>query len=321
MGLFRKSDELFELMSKSGSNSMGSGSRGSGSMGSSTSGSRPDLSRSASGGVSRSGSGSGFGPRAFGAPFETTHGFGRSNLFGRAKSGPDLFEVEGEALVIVEDGFDLETAAAEGKGLSIRPDTMVVGALLATGLLISAFLLGRTSGDEAPKVATIVVNESAEDTSSEEPEAAPVVVQPQAQPAAQPARPSQAGAVIQPPAGGGQAIQPPAPQPAAPNTQARPQGSTTLAASAKAPVGRWKLNVASTSPANAKKLAEWFKTNALSPIYGRSDLQVVASSRGSVSIRGFQKTEGTVLKRVRATQDPLGGSGSFGDAYFQRDKR
>ena len=306
MGLFRKSDELFELMSKSGSSSLGSSASGSRpnpkGRGSSSSGSRPTA------------------PRGFGAPFETTQGFGRSNLFGRAKTGPDLFEVDGEALVIVEDGFDLETAAAEGKGFSIRPDTVVVGALLATGLLISAFLLGRTSGDETPKVATIVVNESADDTSQEgerAPEAAPAANQGSAAPAP-------AGQVIQPPAQAGQAIQPPAQQ--QPAAAQRPQarqgtgGATTVAASAKAP-GRYELIVASTTPQSAKKLAEWFKQNALSPIYGRSDLEVIASSKGRVSIKGFQKTEGTVLKRVRATQDPLGGSGSFGDAYFKRARR
>ena len=299
MGLFRKSDELFELMSKSGSSSMGS----------SASGSRPSPGRSSSSSGSRP-----VAPRGFGAPFETTQGFGRSNLFGRAKTGPDLFEVEGEALVIVEDGFDLETAAAEGKGFSIRPDTIVVGALLATGLLISAFLLGRTSGDESPKVATIVVNEAADDTTQEgegTPQEAPVAVQ----------QPTGPGPAIQPPARG-QAIQQPAQaqRPATQRPGARGSGATTVAASAKAP-GRYELIVASTTPQSAKKLAEWFKKNALSPIYGRSDLEVIASSKGRVSIKGFQKTEGTVLKRVRATQDPLGGSGSFSDAYFKRARR
>lgn len=307
MGLFRKSDELFELMSKSGSRP-GSGSSTSGS------GSRPGLSQS------RSGSGGRPFASGFGPPFETTKGFGRSNLFGRPASGPDLFEVDGEALVIVEDGFDLETAGAEGKGFSIRPDTLIVGGLLATGLLISAFLLGRTSGDETPKVATIVVNESAEDAEQpQEPtqQPAPIVIQPPANPA-QPAQ----GQVIQPPVQGGQAVQPPAPQPqTAPAPRSRTQGATTLAASAQVAPGRYELIVASTTPASAKKLAEWFKKNALSPIYGRSDLEVIASSRGRVSIKGFQKTEGTVLKRVRATQDPLGGSGSFSDAYFKRARR
>jgi hypothetical protein len=300
MGLFRKSDELFELMSKSGSRP------GSGSTSDSGSRANPSQSRSGSGGRPFA---SGFGP-----PFETTKGFGRSNLFGRAKTGPDLFEVDGEALVIVEDGFDLETAAAEGKGFSIRPDTLIVGGLLATGLLISAFLLGRTSGDETPKVATIVVNESAEDMTEKAQEPAPVAIQPPARST----EPTAQGPVIQPPATGAQAIQPPARQ----ETAQRPaRGATTVAASAKVAPGRYELIVASTTPASAKKLADWFKKNALSPIYGRSDLEVIASRKGRVSIKGFQKTEGTVLKRVRATQDPLGGSGSFSDAYFKRARR
>ncbi|MBL4848400.1 MAG: hypothetical protein JKY65_23005 [Planctomycetes bacterium] len=79
--------------------------------------------------------------------------------------------------------------------------------------------------------------------------------------------------------------------------------------------------MASTTPASAKKLAKWFKTNPLSPVCGRADLYAVASRRGRVSIRGFQKVEGPVLNRVRATNDPLGGSGSFGDAYYKRVRR
>lgn len=285
MGLFRKSDELFEIMSKQGP---------------SGSGPRPDPGQSGSVRPHRPTS------KGFGPPFETTHGFGRSALFGRAKTGPDLFEVDGEALVIVEDGFDI-AAGGETKGFSIRSDTLVVGALLATGLLVSAFLLGRTSGDEAPKVAIVVEAEGDETTTASDGD-----------------KGEAPGEVVLPPANSGTQTAPPqqvqAPAPVQPQTQRRTRQPTTLKASAPA-VGRYELIVASTTPKSATKLAEWFKKNPLSPIFGRSDLQVIASKRGRVSIRGFQKTEGTVLKRVRATQDPLGGSGSFGDAYFKRFKR
>ena len=121
MGLFRKSDELFEIMSKQGGS--GPGSR----LDSSQSGSTPSP-RASSGG--------------FGAPFETTHGFGRSALFGRPIS-PDLFEIDGEALVVVEDGFDLASPGKKG-GVAIRADTLIVAGLLATGLFVAAFLLGRS---------------------------------------------------------------------------------------------------------------------------------------------------------------------------------
>lgn len=282
MGLFRKSDELFELMGKRGGD--------------------PDQ----SGGGSPGGSTSQARSRGFTRPFETTTGFGRSSLFGRSAgmSRNDVLTVDGDALVVVDDGFSLGSEGGEpSKGIAIRPDTLIVGALLATGLFVTAFLLGRTSSTDAP-VATVQVA-AGEDTDADADAPAEEAAQPAGEPI-QAAAPQQIAAPAQ-----------------APSTQApsAPQGATTLAASAPAPQGRRKLIVASTTPESARKLAEWFEKNPLSPIFGRRDLRAEASSRGQVSIRGFQEDEPQVLKRVRATNDPLGGSGSFGDAYFKSDKR
>lgn len=286
MGLFRKSDELFEIMSKqSGREPSVSGGPGA----SSKETPRPPT-------------------NGFVRPFETTTGFGRSALFGRSGAlGRDYFTVDGDALVVVEDGFELETSGATPRAIAIRPDTLVVTGLLATGLFVAAFLLGRTSSDTpaAPQVAA----------SETLPEAAPE------QPSAEAEQPATAdepapATLIAPPAPAAQ----PAPQPAQPAPAAGP-AVTTLPASAPAPEGRYELIVASTTPESARKLAEWFQQSPLSPIFGRQGLRAVASAKGRVSILGFEKTEGDVLKRVRATNDPLGGNGSFGDAYFTRVKR
>jgi hypothetical protein len=47
-------------------------------------------------------------------------------------------------------------------------------------------------------------------------------------------------------------------------------------------------------------------------------LQAYSTRKGVVRIRGFSQREKNVLGQVKATTDPLGGSGTFHSAYYKR---
>jgi hypothetical protein len=267
MSLFRKSDELFELMSKQ-----------------TEALERPSPSPS-----------SGFGRRSI----ESSAGFGRSadiSWRGRRNPSDEWVLVDGDALIVVDDGWELPTGEGAGHTLPIRMDTLVVGAFVATGLLIGAFLYGRTSTDAPPSgqaVAQAVAEEASEEEAVDEPNPEPSV-----------AASNQRGAPSSV-AGGHQ----------------RGAKPTTVAASAPKPKQAakksYELLVCSTSKANAKKLVSWLKDNARSPIFGRADLKPYAKG-GSVRIKGFGEREKKTLRQVRRTHDPLGGSGTFGDALYRQ---
>lgn len=214
----------------------------------------------------------------------------------------DLFDIDGDALVVVDDGWN-EATAAEGpeRTFAIRADTAIVGGLLASGLLLTAFLVGRTTTTpEAP---------------DERPIATVTLVQPTIDPAnatslpasvsnasAETASALTAGAPTAPPATTGNA------------TSSAPQAGFQPPTTAATP-GKFELRVVTTTPEKAKALAAWLNGAPRSPIFGRGDLQVVVNG-GSVKIQGFMQREPEVFSRVRATSDPTGGSGTFHDAYF-----
>jgi len=288
MGLFGKNDELFELMSKNRQPAK-------------------DLTTS--------------------THSERRTSTTRSWRGARKKIGPDVYELDGDPLIVVEDGwlegFDTEELPSGGF-LAVRTDTMVVGGFLVAGLLLGAFLLGRTTEEELqPPTIAIVQPVSAE---AEAAPASPVglsgMLPPlsaeQPAPAQQTTTPAQAltasfrgnsASTITSEAG------------------ASPHEATTVGASAPArdsdaatvdpKLGKFVLVVCTTRPQNAVALAKWLNEDAVSPIFGRGDLEAYSTRRGVVRISGFGKRERDVLARVRATCDPLGGSGTFHSAYFR----
>jgi len=236
---------------------------------------------------------------------------------------PDLLEVDGEAVVVVEDeweGFLAEggDALLEGGGedtevvgvasgasgvfgrggfLALRTDTAIVGGILLAGLIATAFLLGRTSGGEAdPASAEVAAAAPSEPGPEVEPEPAPTLPA-SIGPVAAADGPSAAGSSVAAGAARGE--------------------ETTVAASSPRRVtdGRYSIQVCTTTSRKAADLARWLNEEARSPIFGRSDLEAYARG-GSVRIRGFASREEDVLARVKATADPTGGSGTFGDAYY-----
>ncbi len=248
-------------------------------------------------------------PRAAPSLSTTTRKAGiRSPLLpgGAAGSEDDLFDLDGDALVVVDDGWEEQNAVTgPEKTFAIRADTAVVGSLLAGGLLLTAFLIGRTSSSpEAPDERPIT----------------PVVITAQADPKqattlaasiANPAAPTAAA---------------PTPSPVSQNapTSNQTAAATTVAAGfqpqaegepRQANPGKYEVRVCTTTPEKAQALLKWLNEAPRSPIFGRGDLQVVVNG-GSVKIQGFMQREAEVLSRVRATSDPTGGSGTFHDAYF-----
>ncbi len=292
MGLFRKNDELFEIMSRH-------------------TGSKPasaSTTRAASTGPLKRPAGtwsypsadvsSGPAPRPLRMP-------------GGKKSEEEFFELDGDALVLVDDGFveglGSEPPEAEMKTYTVRHDTAVVGAILMGGLLVAAFMFGRTStpaaeaGPAGPGEVAVVVRERVPD----------------------PAEPAAAGTASSVPASfrpaGASAGAAPA---SAPAPQQAPQASepqvVEVARSAPAPQERYMLVVATTTPDNATSLATWLNEQPRSPIFGREGLEAEARG-GEVRIRGFAQRDEVVLKRVRETSDPMG-SGTFHSAYFRRPR-
>lgn len=262
-------------------------------------------------------------PRAAPSLTTTTRKLGvRSPLLAGASPEDDFFDVGGDALVVVDDGWE-EANAVTGpeKTFAIRADTAVVGGLLAGGLLLGAFLIGRTSSSpEAPAERPIT----------------PVVITAQANPAeattlpasvpvaatGAPAPVTLAASVPAPTAspattptatpGAAPAIDPSASTTVAAGFQPQAQASTEAR---QANPGKYEIRVCTTTPEKAQSLSKWLNEAPRSPIFGRGDLQVVVNG-GSVKIQGFMQREADVLSRVRATSDPTGGSGTFHDAYF-----
>lgn len=219
----------------------------------------------------------------------------RNHLVPGGEAGDDLLEVDGDALVVVDDGWEEAAPPGPERTLAIRADTAIVGGLLAGGLLVTAFLMGRTSSaPEAPAerpITPVVIAAAAE------PGPAPAAAAPQGPtgattlPAGAPARGSEATA-----APAGFQAEAPAERPAA-------------------SPGKFEVRVCTTTPEKAQALSKWLNEAPRSPIFGRGDLQVLVNG-GSVKIQGFMQREADVLSRVRATSDPTGGSGTFHDAYF-----
>lgn len=268
MGMFRKSDELFEIMSKrKGGNSAP------------LSNPSPTTTRRA---------------RRFGAP-------AMSWRYGRTQQElPDLLEVDGEAVVLVEDGWSdglvpLEEEAP--KTYTVRSDTLVVGGFLCLGLLVASFLLGRQASDE-PQAAEAktaeVATASAEPGATQNEESAKQTAKP---------NPKAKRRTTSVPAGF---------RPAERKAKVKPASTKP---SKKLVKGKFVLIICKTTPDNGKKLAEWFNTNTRSPIFGRTGLKAT-NSRGSVRIHGFKARDARVKSLVRNTYDPLGGPEPFSSAYF-----
>ena len=274
VGIFGRQDELFEIMNKQVSRRRGPGTQTSVTSGPAT---RPSklIGSSAS-------------PRL-------GSGFGRQD---------DLLEIDGDALVVIDDDeWNADASAApdapeeerESNGMvSLRLDTAAVGGVLLAGVVAVAFLLGRTSGgptEPAQQVVEVAV--------TEETPAPSQVAAPAAAPTATTV-PVSAGRVQATTVAG------------APKPSPEPEAAAVS--------GDYELIVVSTTPEKAQAVAEWMNTNARSPIFGRTDLQAYAR-KGGVRIRGFAKREGDVERRVRATSDPTnGGSGTFNDAYYVKSR-
>lgn len=323
MGLFRKNDELFELMGQPSPNAPRTGS---------THRLRPRASRAPSPQppAPRPKPTSGFGPRrtgpsaGFGRPGPESAalparggisgtfgrlisgGLGRTAIFGRNKPAieDDVVMVDGEAVIVVEDGWEFP-GEGPGQTFPVRLDSMVVGALVMTGLVVAAFLYGRTSA-APPQTAEAdpQVQQATETPGEQEPVQ---VLTPAAETAAQaPApQPSLPAAAEQQASTG-----------AVPAGLRRDQASSALPASAPKQ-GKYMLVVCNTTPDSAQALVKWLQTHATSPIFGRGDLEPFARG-GSVRIRGFQERDKDVLRRVQGTHDPLGGSGTFHDAFYRK---
>lgn len=221
-------------------------------------------------------------------------------------SDDDLFDIDGDALVVVDDGWN-EATQVEGpdRTFAIRADTAIVGGLLASGLLLTAFLVGRTTtSPEAPTerpIPQVTLVQPTMDPSNATSLPASVAASPTGEAAAA----LTAGAPT-----------PPTPPSATPGNagSSAPQAGFQPPAPQASP-GKYELRVVTTTPEKAKALATWLNEAPRSPIFGRGDLQVVVNG-GSVKIQGFMQREPEVFSRVRATSDPTGGSGTFHDAYF-----
>ncbi|MGE0708788.1 MAG: hypothetical protein AB7N76_21520 [Planctomycetota bacterium] len=304
MGLFRKTDELFELMSKQ------SGAAGRPGPGLSSSHGRRALETTGGGGLGRRASGSTF------------------RLPRPVSGGPmsDVVEIDGDALIVVDDGWSLPgEGEGPGRTFPIRLDTLVVGGLVCTGLLLAAFLYGRTSASPTGAPENEVAAAAEEPGSQQTEPAAKPEEAPKSKSQTPAPAPSVPASAAKPSAGASSAV-------AAGMKKGETPKATSVTASAPRPQetqkqqpaapqqpvkGSYDLVVCSTSADNAGKLVEWLKTNATSPIFGRADLEPYAKG-GSVRIRGFAKREDDVLRRVKATHDPLGGSGTFGDAWYRK---
>ena len=207
----------------------------------------------------------------------------------------ELIEIEGDALVVLDDDWEAAAPASEpiGRLLALRLDTAVVGGLLVVGLLATAFLVGRTSSDDVSKLPTIAstpVEASMLDGALTS-----------ALPAAS--------------IGGSTAPKAGFQRPGATTSTPAPAAATPVATERSAAKGAYEICVVSTKPEKAAAVAKWLNENPRSPIFGRGDLEATASKGGSVKIVGFSKQESDVLTRVRATSDPTGGSGTFHDAF------
>lgn len=281
MGLFSKNDELFELMSKTRRENPA----------------QPKTSRI----TRRAASGS------FGARRITT-------------IEPEFLEVDGDALIVVEDGWVLgdegnkDAEPGKDKTFAVRGDTLVVGACLAAGIVVSAFLFGRTSTTDVAPVQVAISTDAAQTTDSSNPLAGgPLALgigapSPTTTPAsAQPNRGTVVGASFTP--GTGTTV-----------TTRRASATTVPAATpARAPAkGKYLLVVSTTTPKKARELAKWLNEQARSPIFGRADLQAYATRKGVVRIRGFITAEREVLALVKDTNDPLARQGTFHSAYYKR---
>lgn len=304
MGLFKKNDELFEIMSKR--RAAGSGKPpGGGSTTDGSSGETTQIRRrlSTTSIPVRRPTQSGFGPR-----------------LSRPSNEPDLFDLDGDALVVVDDGWAEATNEEQGQGktFAIRPDTLVVGAFLTAGLIAAAFLFGRSStGPEAEVKVAVVATEQAPAPSATPPVSvapSPIALavgakstEPVARSMPKPEVPTST-----------QASETPTPA-STPEPSATHQATTVPASSPKAVAkGKYVLVVCTTRPNNAVKLANWLNTAPKSPIFGRGDLEAFFTRKGVVRIRGFAQRETRVLSQVKATNDPLGGSGTFHTAYYKR---
>ncbi len=239
------------------------------------------------------------GVRPFGAQSPDSGSFA-SPLGGPPIQRPlgELIEIEGDALVVLDDDWEAAAPPSEpiGRLLALRLDTAVVGGLLVVGLLATAFLVGRTSSDDPAKLPTIAQ--------------APLDA---SMPAAALTSPLQASA----PTNAGTSSAPnagfrPGNTPAA---TAQTPPATPAAAERSAAKGKHEIRVVSTRPEKGAAVAKWFNENPRSPIFGRTDLEATAKD-GHVRIGGFAQREAEVLARVKATNDPTGGSGTFHDAYW-----
>ena len=164
-------------------------------------------------------------------------------------------------------------------------------------MIAAAFLVGRGTTDLEPPQVSVVAEET--------PEQAEGTIDPQ----------GTASVLVPPPAVvGGESATSEA------TTVRRPTGTTTLPASAPRSTaqGKYVLVVCTTRPENARKLAKWLNEAPKSPIFGRNDVEAYATRKGVVRIRGFSSREGQVLGQVKATNDPLGGNGTFHTAYYKR---
>ncbi len=190
----------------------------------------------------------------------------------------------------------------------------MVGAFLTAGLIAAAFLFGRSSGDPQAevKLAVVASEQTALSTAT-----TPAAVAPQL--SALVVGASSTEPVARNVARPGAAPATPAPRAQTPRAAATRQ-ATTVPASARRPVakGKYLLVVCTTRPKNAVKLAKWLNTAPKSPIFGRGDLEAYFTRKGVVRIRGFAQRETQVLSQVKATNDPLGGSGTFHTAYYKR---
>lgn len=248
--------------------------------------------------------------------------FGRATPFspiGEPES--EFVEIEGEALIVVEDDWDGEdeaplapvesttgtvtqasTPIARSETLtrvfartfSLRKDTLAIGGVFVGGLAMAMFLLGRSTASApvqptTPEVAVIQV---------EDPTLTPL--------------PSEEASLL--------------PSESELPAIASRGGSTALPASAPRPTtqrnaakGKFDLLICYTTPAKGEELAVWLNEDPASPLAGKPNLEAV-SRRGSVRIKGFMTRDTEVLKRVHQTRDPTGGSGTFSDAQWRNAK-
>lgn len=244
---------------------------------------------------------------------------------GAGKPG-ELVEVDGDALVVLDDGWD--EGPEPGRLLALRLDTAVVGGLLVLGLLATAFLVGRTSSPASPDGVQIV-----QKAAGEERRVAVEAVEPsmnaERQSSPLQARSAANGATTTPgslPAGAnpGAASAPsagfrPGSAEAAGGGAGGRQPATEAGAGAperSAKPGKFEMRVVTTTAEKAAEVARWLNTDPRSPIIGRNDLEATAKG-GSVRIVGFAEREGDLMTRVRATTDPTNrGSDTFHDAYY-----